>query len=55
MLFRSDEENSLGVGSMEKLENNTLAHLKIMNKNATSMYKGFKSLIFKQQTEQPHP
>ncbi len=53
--YKKSLENSLGVGSMEKLENNTLAHLKIMNKNATSMYKGFKSLIFKQQTEQPHP
>ena len=53
--YKKSLENSLGVGSMEKLGNNTLAHLKVMNKNATSMYNGFKSLIFKQQIAQPRP
>ena len=43
--YKKSLENSLGVGSMEKLENDTLTYLNIMKKNATSMYQGFKSLL----------
>ena len=43
--YKKSLENSLGPGSMEKLDNDTLNYLNIMNKNATSMYKGFKSLL----------
>ena len=43
--YKKSLENSLGPGSMEKLENDTLTYLNIMNKNATSMYKGFTSLL----------
>ena len=43
--YKKSLENSLGTGSMEKLENDTLTYLKLMKKNATSMYQGFKSLL----------
>tara|TARA_B100000315_G_scaffold147232_1_gene136223 strand:+ start:450 stop:1166 length:717 start_codon:yes stop_codon:yes gene_type:complete len=43
--YKKSLENSLGPGSMEKLDNDTLNYLNIMNKNAISMYKGFKSLL----------
>ena len=43
--YKKSLENSLGPGSMEKLENDTLTYLNIMNKNATSMYQGFTSLF----------
>tara|TARA_B100001964_G_scaffold226341_1_gene275152 strand:+ start:266 stop:988 length:723 start_codon:yes stop_codon:yes gene_type:complete len=45
--YKKSLENSLGTGSMEKLENDTLTYLNIMNKNVTSMYQGFKSIIKK--------
>ena len=43
--YKKSLENSLGPGSMEELENDTLTFLDIMNKNAASMYEGFKSLL----------
>ena len=43
--YKKSLENSLGTGSMEKLENDTLTYLNLMKKNATSMYQGFKTLL----------
>ena len=45
--YKKSLENNLGAGSMEKLESDTQTHLNIMNKNVTSMYQGFKSIIKK--------
>ena len=43
--YKKSLENSLGPGSVEKLENDTLTYLNIMNKNVASLYQGFKSLL----------
>jgi GMP synthase-like glutamine amidotransferase len=43
--YKKSLENSLGMGSIKKLENNTQTYLNIMNKNITSMYQGFKTLL----------
>ena len=43
--YKKSLENSLGMGSIKKLESDTQTHLNIMNKNVTSMYQGFKSLL----------
>ena len=43
--YKKSLENSLGPGSMEKLENDTLTSLDIMNESAASMYQGFKLLL----------
>ena len=43
--YKKSLESSLCLGSMEKLENDTLTYLNIMKKNVTSMYQGFKSLL----------
>ena len=43
--YKKSLENSLGIGSIKKLESDTQTHLNIMNKNVTSMYQGFKSIL----------
>ena len=43
--YKKSLENSLGKGGVERLRNDTLTYLNVMNKNATYIYRGFKTLL----------